>query len=112
MRLGELETMARACMGRPLPLVVINDGALGTMKSRARARGLPELTSFTLGLDGVDYAAIARACGCGGVTCDTPEGFRAALADALAADGPVVIDAKVDPRVYHDSFGATIGAVE
>ena len=109
MRLGELETMARACKGHPLPFVVLNDGALGTMKSRQRARGLPE---FTLGLDGVDYAAIARACGCGGVTATTPDAFRAALKDALAADGPVVIDAKVDPRVYHDSFSATIGAVE
>ena len=40
MRLGELETFARARVA--VPLIIINDQALGTMKSRQKSRGMPE----------------------------------------------------------------------
>ena len=51
MRLGELETFART--GVAVPLVIINDQALGTMKSRQKSRGMPE---YALDFHAVDFA--------------------------------------------------------
>jgi acetolactate synthase-1/2/3 large subunit len=104
MRLGELETIARS--GVALPLVIINDQALGTMKARQRARGFVD---YGLDLHSVDFAAIARASGLQGVIVDTPEAFRRELAQAMKSDRTTLIDARVDPQAYQDSFGPTIG---
>ena len=104
MRLGELEAFARC--GVALPLVIINDQALGTMKARQRSRGFAD---YGLDLHPVDFAAIARASGLQGVTVKTPEAFRRELTRALASDRTTLIDARVDPRPYQDSFGPTIG---
>ena len=106
MRLGELETMART--GVRVPLVIVNDQALGTIKSRQKTRGMPEH-----GLDfyPVDYAAVARACGLEGVVVETPEEFRRALREAMVADVATLIDARVDPQAYQDAFPGSIGVV-
>ena len=40
MRLGELEVFRRT--GVVVPLVILNDQALGTMKSRQKSRGMPD----------------------------------------------------------------------
>jgi acetolactate synthase I/II/III large subunit len=45
----------------------------------------------------IDCAAWARALGATGVRAETPAEFRSAIRDALRADGPVVVDAVVDP---------------
>lgn len=45
-----------------------------------------------------DFAAIAEGCGIHGVTVDDNAGFRAALADAKAADGPTLIRMMIDQR--------------
>ena len=107
MRLGELEVFART--GTAIPLVIVNDRSLGTMKSRQRSRGF---TDFGLDLHAVDFAAIARACGLRGVVATTPEAFRKELSEAMAAKVTTVIDAKVDPEPYHASFAPTIGILE
>ena len=106
MRLGELETLARA--SRRVPLVIVNDQALGTIKSRQKSRGMPEH-----GLDfyPVDYAAAARACGLEGVVVETPEEFQCALRGAMVADVATIIDARVDPQAYQDAFPGSIGVV-
>ena len=130
MRLGELEVFGRQWQADPdsmaggTALVIINDGALGTMRSRQRARGMEEysLTFLQSGqgqqeavrgeeLPGVDFAAIAEACGMAGRTVTTPQELDAALEYALCdpTAPPTVIDARVDPRAYQDSFGPTIG---
>jgi acetolactate synthase-1/2/3 large subunit len=106
MRLGELEVFARS--GISVPLVIINDAALGTMKSRQKSRGLPD---YGLDLQPVDFAQVAKACGLNGVTARDPEELRVALSDAVRADRTTLIDAKVDPAVYQDSFGPTIGVL-
>ena len=59
-----------------VPLVIINDQALGTMKSRQKSRGMPD---YGLDLAPVDFAAIARACGLNGVTVDNPEALEKEL---------------------------------
>lgn len=106
MRLGELETFARA--GVAVPLIIINDQALGTMKSRQKSRGMPE---YALDFHAVDFAGIATACGLRGVTVSTPEGFERELKLALDADRTTLIDARVDAQAYQDSFGPTIGVL-
>ncbi len=107
MRLGELETLAR--VGVAVPLVILNDDALGTMKWRQKARGMPE---YKLQLQRVDYAEVARCCGLAGATVDTPEGFREALKAAFSADVGTLIDCRLDAQAYQDSFGPTIGVLD
>ena len=107
MRLGELETFART--GVAVPLIIINDQALGTMKSRQKSRGMPE---YALDFHSVDFAGIAIACGLRGVTVSTPEQFECELKLAMEADRTTLIDARVDSQAYQDSFGPTIGVLD
>ena len=51
--------------GAAVPLVIVNDRAYGTIRARQRARGFP---AYSLDLQPVDYAQVARACGLHGVT--------------------------------------------
>jgi thiamine pyrophosphate-dependent acetolactate synthase large subunit-like protein len=106
MRLGELEVFGRTNIA--VPLIIINDHALGTMKSRQQSRGLPD---FGLDLHAVDFSLAARACGLRGVTVETPEAFRHELCLAMQASQTTLIDARVDPVAYRDSFGPTIGVL-
>ena len=107
MRLGELETFAR--VGANVPLIIVNDQALGTMKSRQKSRGMPE---YNLNLHPVDYPAVARACGLNGVLVETPDQFGCALREAMGADTATLIDARVDAQAYQDAFPGSIGVVE
>ena len=104
MRLGELEVLART--GGTVPLVIVNDQALGTMKARQKIRSLPD---YGLDLHPVQFAEVARACGLKAATVDTPEDFERELGAAMTAGCPTLIDARVDPGIYQDSFGRTVG---
>lgn len=106
MRLGELEVFART--GVRVPLVILNDHALGTMKSRQQSRGMED---YGLDLHPIDLAAVARASGLAGVVVRTPEEYETELKQALVADTTTLIDARIDPKAYQDSFAATIGIV-
>lgn len=106
MRLGELEVFAR--LNLAMPLVIVNDRALGTMKSRQKSRGMQE---YGLDLTPVDYAAVGRACGLNGVVAETPEQFDAALKAAMTSDRTTVIDARIDQQPYWDGFALSIGAI-
>ena len=106
MPLGELETMARTRVA--LPLVIVNDQALGTIKWRQRARGFVD---HGLDLHPIDFVSIAEACGLRGVVVHTPEEFESALGAALRCGRTTLIDARVDPAAYQDSFGPTIGVL-
>ena len=107
MRLGELEVFSR--MGVAVPLIIINDQALGTIKSRQKSRRLPD---YGLDFQPVDFSAIARSFGLLEARVETPEAFEKALAAALEADRTTLIDVRVDPEIYQHSFGPTIGVVE
>ena len=106
MRLGELEVLKRS--GVAVPLVILNDQALGTMKSRQKSRGMPD---YGLDFSPVDFAAIARACGLQGVQVDRPEALEKELQRAMVSSTSTLIDARVDSQIYQDSFGPTIGVM-
>jgi|GEM_PF-901661 len=104
MWLGELEVFARTGVG--VPLVIMNDRALGTIKSRQKSR---RMSPYALDLHPVDYAAIATGMGLNGVTVETPEQFETALHQAMRTRRTTLIDARVDPVPYQNSFGPMIG---
>lgn len=104
MRLGELEAFARTAVA--LPLIVINDRALGTMKARQKSRGFPD---YGLDFHNADFGAIARSFGLDGVVVETPESFRQVLTQAMKSERTTLIDARVDPQAYQNSFSPTIG---
>jgi acetolactate synthase-1/2/3 large subunit len=106
MRLGELEAFART--GVAVPLLIVNDQALGTIKWRQQAAGLP---SYGLDFHPLDFAALAQACGLRGVRVETPEELRRELSEAMRADRTTLIDVRVDRDAYFESFGPTIGAI-
>lgn len=101
--IAELETAARHKI--KLIVVVNNNGALsqempGILRAygnEMRGRG-PELYMH----EAINFADVARSLGCTGVRVETPEELRKALADALDADGPVVIDAVSDINAFPD----------
>ena len=95
MALPELETLGRE---RPDLLVVIyDDAAYGAEVHHFRPMGIPvELAQFPP----TDFAALAEAAGCRGVTVrtlDDLEGVREWLESDR--DRPLVLDAKVDPDI-------------
>ena len=104
MRLGEFETIKRANL--KWPIVIINDAALGTMKYRQGFRGYKD---YGLDLNMVDFAEVAKSCGLKGDTVSDPESYRKALINAFKSDTTTIIDARIDPKVYQDNFGGTIG---
>ena len=104
MRLGELETINRSNI--KWPIIIINDGALGTMKYRQGFRGYED---YGLDLTLVDFAKTAQSCGLNGEKVDNPEDFKKILGKSLNSDKAFVIDARIDPDAYQDNFGGTIG---
>ncbi|MBL8705669.1 MAG: thiamine pyrophosphate-binding protein [Rhodospirillales bacterium] len=95
MCLGELATAAQ--QKARVVVVVFNDASLSLIALKQQARQLPKE-----GIDGprIDFAAIARGCGLTARSAATVEDYRAALRSALACEGPVLIDVRVDPSGY------------
>jgi acetolactate synthase I/II/III large subunit len=95
MALPELETLGRV---KPDLLVVIyDDAAYGAEVHHFRPLGLPvELAQFPP----TDFAALAEAAGCRGVTARSIDDLEA-VREWLASDRdrPLVLDAKVDPDI-------------
>jgi thiamine pyrophosphate-dependent acetolactate synthase large subunit-like protein len=76
------------------------------MKYRQGFRGYDD---YGLDLKMVDFAGVAKSCGLKGETADNPEDFRKALINAFKSEVATVIDARIDPKIYQDNFGGTIG---
>jgi len=93
---AELETAKR--MGTPVVVVVLNNQVLGYQRDA-------ELSLFGAYTDAchfetVDHAALARACGCEGVSVETPAELAPALKAAMAAGTVTVIDVMTEPKAY------------
>ena len=92
MMLGELETARRAKLG--LTIVVVNNAASGYVKALQHAMMGGRYQSADL--SEMDYAAVARAMGVGGIRVEDPEELGAALAAGMAErDRPTVLDVVV-----------------
>jgi pyruvate dehydrogenase (quinone)/pyruvate oxidase len=79
----------------PVKVVVVKNNSLGMIKWEQMVfLGNPE---YGCELQPIDFALFARACGAAGFATDRPDECGAVLDQALAADGPVIVEATVDP---------------
>jgi acetolactate synthase-1/2/3 large subunit len=93
---SELETARR--MELNVVLAVLNNQILGYEKHAEKVffGSHTEVCDFSP----VDHAAIARACGCGGVRIANPADFLPALKEAFQADRTTLLDVITDERAY------------
>jgi pyruvate dehydrogenase (quinone)/pyruvate oxidase len=79
----------------PVKVVVVKNNTLGQIKwEQIVFLGNPE---YGCDLEPIDFAAFARACGGTGFTIEDPAECGEVLDQALAAPGPVIVQAIVDP---------------
>jgi pyruvate dehydrogenase (quinone) len=82
--------------GLPIKVFIIKNNSLGQIKWEQMVfLGNPE---FACDLHPIDFAAFAFACGGRGFTITEPETCGDIVAEALAVQGPVVVQAIVDPN--------------
>jgi benzoylformate decarboxylase len=81
----------------PLSVVVLNNRGYGAMRSFSRVMGTHGVPGIEL--PGLDFAAIARGHGCAAEQVERPGALDEALARALSADGPALLDVAVDAAV-------------
>lgn len=94
MLMAELATCVKYKL--PVKIIVVKNDSLGMIKWEQMVfLGNPE---YGCDLQPIDFAAFARACGAHAVTIDDPAQCGQALDQALAVDGPVLIEAVVDPH--------------
>jgi len=87
MMMGEFITLVQA--GLKVKVVVLNNGTLGFVEMEMKANGFLD-TGCTL--QNPDFAAMAQAMGVKGIRVERPQDLRAALTQAFAHDGPVLVD--------------------
>jgi pyruvate dehydrogenase (quinone) len=93
MLMGELATAVQHSL--PIKVILFKNNSLGMIKWEQMVfLGHPE---YACELHPIDFAAVARACGAVGMSCDDPADIGAVLDAALATPGPVVVEATVDP---------------
>jgi pyruvate dehydrogenase (quinone) len=93
MLLGDLFTAVSHQL--PVKLIVFDNGRLGMVKLEQEQAGLPE---FGTVLANPDFAAVARAIGLHAVRVESPADVDDAVRDALAHDGPVLLDVVTNPN--------------
>ncbi|MBX9751724.1 MAG: hypothetical protein K5Q68_19195 [Roseococcus sp.] len=104
MAIGELATAA--AMGVNLTVVVFNDATLSLIDIKKGERDLPE---GALDWPMVDFAAVMRGMGGAAWRVADASGLDAALAEAMAAPGPRLIDVRTDPSSYPAQIKALRG---
>ncbi|WP_027860846.1 thiamine pyrophosphate-dependent enzyme [Marmoricola sp. URHB0036] len=92
MLLGDLITAVSHDL--PVKLVVFDNGRLGMVKLEMEQVGLPE---FGTVLHNPDFAKVAEAIGMRGLRVERPDDVDAAVKEALATDGPVLLDVLTNP---------------
>ena len=91
MLLGELLTLRQLQL--PVKLVVFNNSSLGFVELEMKAAGLLD---FATSLVNPNFAQLAEAAGILGLRVEKPEEVAPALAQALAHNGPVLVDVLVN----------------
>ncbi|MDN3566639.1 thiamine pyrophosphate-binding protein [Paeniroseomonas aquatica] len=103
MALGELATAA--VLGVKLVVVVFNDSTLSLIDIKKAG----EIPPAALGWPMADFAGIFTALGGLGLRARNEVEYQAALAEALAAPGPALVDVLVDPGSYPAQIKALRG---
>jgi pyruvate dehydrogenase (quinone) len=93
MMLGDLATIVQYNL--PIKLVVFNNRSLGMVKLEMEVAGLPD---WQTDLSNTNFAAVAESMGIKGLSARTPEKVRPALTEALAFEGPVLVNILTDPN--------------
>jgi acetolactate synthase I/II/III large subunit len=106
MALAELETLARLCLR--VIVVVFNDATLSLIAIKQRPEG--HGGEGAIRYAPTDFAAIGSACGLASHRVSDVAEYRRALGDALAANGPTLIDVTVDPSAYPAVIDAIRGS--
>jgi thiamine pyrophosphate-dependent acetolactate synthase large subunit-like protein len=92
--LPEFETLGR--LGLPILVVIYNDAAYGAEVHHFRPMGQAvDLAQFP----DTDFAALARAAGCEGITARSIADLEFLRTWLEERDGPMIVDAKVDPDI-------------
>jgi pyruvate dehydrogenase (quinone) len=94
MLMGEIATLVKYKLN--VTVIVIKNNVLGQIKWEQMVEDSnPE---FGVDLQPIDFARFAEACGAGGFTIEDPKDAETVLKQALAHDGPAVVQAVVDPN--------------
>jgi acetolactate synthase I/II/III large subunit len=104
MALGELATAA--ALGVRLVTVVFNDATLSLIDIKTDGRELPP---DALGWPEAEFAGVMRSLGGLGLRARDEAEYAAALEQALAAEGPALVDVLVDPGSYPAQIRALRG---
>ncbi len=94
MLMGEIATLVKYKL--PVKVIVIKNNELGQIKWEQMV--LDANPEFGIDLQPIDFAMHAEACGATGFTIEDPKDASGVLREALAHDGPAVIQAVVDPN--------------
>jgi len=96
--IGELATQAQH--GMKTLHVVLNNGAWGWLKmwQHLHYEGLRYSVDLESQSVSPDYAAAASALGCKGIRVDKPSELSDAFDEAFAAEGPAVVEVRIDPE--------------
>ena len=93
MLMGELATLVKYAL--PVKIIVLKNNLLGMIKWEQLAfEGNPQ---YGVELQPIDFAAFAQSCGAAGLTVDDPHQVRPVLSQAFTMQGPVVVQAVIDP---------------
>ncbi len=95
MLMAEFLTAVRA--GLPIKVIINNNNSLGQILWEQMVLGYPE-HGVRFPQPVADFAAWATACGGYGAKVDNPKKVEAAVRDALAFNGPAIVDIDVDPN--------------
>jgi pyruvate dehydrogenase (quinone) len=87
MMMGEFITLSQ--LGLPVKVVVLNNGTLGFIEIEMKASGFLDVGCD---LKNPNFAAMANAMGIKGFRVERPQDLKGALAEALAHDGPALVD--------------------
>jgi pyruvate dehydrogenase (quinone) len=87
MMMGDFITLTQ--IGLKPKIIVFNNGSLGFIEMEMKASGFLDTGTE---LKNPNFAAIAEAMGVKGIRVEKPQDLRAALTDAFAHDGPVLVD--------------------
>jgi pyruvate dehydrogenase (quinone) len=94
MLMGEIATLVKYNL--PVKVIVIKNNVLGQIKwEQMILDGNPE---FGVELQPIDFAKVAEGCGARGFTIEHPDSAESVLREAMAHNGPAIIQAVVDPN--------------